>query len=422
MNYKNYSNKAYNLHFITTDRFKSIAIKINFKKKIKKEDMTYRNLLTKVLLESTKKYNTPQKLEIKTEELYGLGINSSNYISGNYIITSFMAGFLSEEYTEKGMNNKSLQFILDIIFKPNITNGEFAYFDLAKRLVEDEINTFKDNIKSYATQKLIENMKLDNAYNPIGYIEDLNNISNKDLYNYYQNMLKSDLIDIFIIGNDVLKFKDLITNNFKINTIKKTGNSHFINHKKENKGKKIIETMPLEQAKLNIGFKLKKLTEFEKKYVMNIYTFILGGSPDSKLFKNVREKNSLCYNISCSNHPVSNIIIINAGINKEDFKKCLSLIKKELKCMSKGEFTDSEIEAAKKTYINSLKEIEDNQNAVIKIFESHAYLNFDLLDERSKNILKVTKKDIIKLSKKIKIDTIYLLEGEKKCKKSKSKN
>ena len=412
MNYKKYSNNAFNIHIITTDKFKSIAMKVNFKKKIEKEDITYRNLLTKVLLQSSKNYPNKQKLEIATEDLYNQGISASNYISGNYIITSFNTSFLNENYTEKSMNEKSINFFLELIFNPNIKNKKWEYFDLAKRLVKDEIDTMKDNPKAYSIQRLSEEM-LETSYNPIGYIEDLENMSNEDLLSHYENMLKSDLIDIFIIGNiDADKIKKLINEKFKVNTVKKTTGEHFIKSNLRKKVKVIKETMPLEQAKLCLGFKLDNLTDFEIKYVMNAYCYILGGGPDSKLFKNVREKHSLCYNISCFHRPVTNTMIITAGVNKEDVKKCTSLIKKEVNKMSKGDFKDTDVEASKIIGINALKEIEDYEYSIIKIFESHEYLNFDLLDERSLNILNVTKEDIINVSKKIHLDTIYLLEGD----------
>jgi len=412
MNYKKYTTNAFNIHVITTDKFKSISMKVNFKKKIEKQDITYRNLLTKLLLQSSKKYPSKQALEIATEDLYNQGISSSNYISGNYIITSFNTSFLNENYTEKGFNEKSINFFLDLIFKPNY-NKEFAYFDLGKRLVKDEIDTIKDDPKSYSIQRLTEEMN-DKSFNPIGYLDDLENITNESLYEYYQNMLKSDLIDIFIIGNiDAEKMKNLINEKFNINTLKKPSTTHFITHDKI--GKKVntvTENMPLEQAKLCLGFKLNNLTDFEIKYVMSVYCYILGGGPDSKLFKNVREKHSLCYNISCFHRPVTNTMVITAGVNKEDVKKCITLIKKEITKMSKGDFKDSDIDAAKIIGINALKEIEDYQSSIIKIFESHEYLGFDLLDERSLCINNVTKQDVINVSKKINLDTIYLLEGD----------
>ncbi|MEG2322654.1 MAG: insulinase family protein [Bacilli bacterium] len=413
MNYKKYTTNAYNLHIINSDKFKTIMVKINFKKKLKKEDITYRNLLIKILGQSTKNYPSKRDLEIACEDLYNLSMDNRNSISGNYIITSFSSFFLNEKYTEENMNIKSLEFMLDMIFKPNIINNEFAYFDLGKRLVLEEINTLKDDPKTYSTLRLLEEMDKD-AYNPVGYIDDLNKIDNNSLYKYYLNLLKSDLIDIFVIGKvDCEVVKQQISEVFKINTLKKPSESHFLEIKKiRKKVKTVKEELSLEQAKLSIGFKLDNLNDFEKKYVMNIYTFILGGSPDSKLFKNVREKNSLCYNISATYRPVSNLMIINAGINLDDFKKCLSLIKKEIIKMSKGDFSDDDINAGIITYINTLKDIEDFEPSLIKIFESLEYLNFDLLEDRAKSIVNVTKEDVINLSKKIHLDTIFVLGGK----------
>ena len=413
MNYSKYTTNAYNLHLIKTDKFKTVMLRINFKKKIEKEDITYRNLLSKVLFQSNKNYSSKRELEILTEELYNISISSRNSISGNYMVTSFDTVFLNEKYTEEEMNFKSIKFMLDMIFAPNIENKEFKYFDLAKRLVIDELETQKDNTSKYSKQRLLECMDKNSplSYNPIGYMEDLEKITNKDLYKYYEKMLKSDLIDIFIIGDLNEEFiKNIFKENFTVNTLKKQGIPHYYEHTKYRKSKTVKESMDIQQSKLRIGIKLKDLTDFEKKYVANMYAFILGGGPDSKLFKNVREKNSLCYSINCSYLPVFNTMIISAGINSSDFKKCLSLIKKELTNMSKGNFENEDLEAAKTTYINSLREIEDSQASIIRIFESHEYINFDLLDKRTE-VINVTKEDIINFSKKINLDTIYLLEG-----------
>lgn len=412
MNYNKFTTNAYNLHLINTNKFKTVMLRINFKKKIEKEDITYRNLLSKVLFQSNKNYFSKRELEILTEELYNISISSKNSISGNYIVTSFDSIFLNEKYTEEGMNEKSIKFMLDMIFSPDVEKKEFKYFDLAKRLVIDEIDTQKDNTSKYSKQRLLESMDRNSplSYNPIGYIEDLEKITNNDLYNYYEKMLKSNLIDIFVIGDLNEEFiKNIFKENFPINTLKRKGVEHYYIHSKIRKPKTIKENMDINQSKLKIGIKLNDLTDFEKKYVANMYAFILGGGPDSKLFKNVREKNSLCYSINCSYLPVFNTMIISAGINSSDFKKCLSLIKKELDNMSKGNFELEDLDAAKTTYINSLKEIEDSQASIIRIFESHEYLNFDFLDKRS-DVLNVTKEDIINFSKKIHLDTIYLLE------------
>ena len=154
------------------------------------------------------------------------------------------------------------------------------------------------------------------------------------------------------------------------------------------------------------------MTDFELRYVLNVYSYILGGGPDSKLFKTVREKNSLCYYISSSSQPLNSILTISAGINKKDFNKTLNLIKKEFLNMRKGKFEDDDIIKAKITYINSLKELEDSPQSLLSLYAGMEYLNSDDLDQRFIKINKVTKSNVIKLASKIHLDTIYLLEGE----------
>jgi predicted Zn-dependent peptidase len=116
------------------------------------------------------------------------------------------------------------------------------------------------------------------------------------------------------------------------------------------------------------------MTDFELRYVLNVYSYILGGGPDSKLFKTVREENSLCYYISSSAQPLNSILTINAGINKKDFQKTITLIKKELLNMKKGKFDADDIIKAKITYINSLKELEDNPQSLLSLYAGIEYL------------------------------------------------
>ena len=79
--------------------------------------------------------------------------------------------------------------------------------------------------------------------------------------------------------------------------------------------------------------------------------------------------------------------------------------------MEKGDFTQEDINTAKESYISLLNEIEDNQDAIVETYLAKDLLNLGDIEERKEMIMKVTKEDIIKLSKKVKIDTIFLLEG-----------
>ena len=67
MEYQKYDFDTYRLHIIKTDKFKTINIKINFKRILKKEERTIRNLISQIMLCSSKKYPTKRDLEIESE-------------------------------------------------------------------------------------------------------------------------------------------------------------------------------------------------------------------------------------------------------------------------------------------------------------------------------------------------------------------
>ena len=87
------------------------------------------------------------------------------------------------------------------------------------------------------------------------------------------------------------------------------------------------------------------------------------------------------------------------------------LVKKLMKDMVKGNFKDEHINIVKENYISLLKEIEDNENAIIETYLAKDLLNLGDIEERKREVMKVTKEDIVNVAKKIKIDTIFLLEG-----------
>lgn len=419
MEYKKIAEKGYNLHIIKNKKSKKIKIKINFKEKLTKENIVYRNMLSIILLESNKFYKTKRLLDIKCEDLYYVAVNSQASFIGNYNILSFDTVFLNEIHTEKGLNNESIKFFFELITEPNIEYSEFnkETFKIAKTLLKEDIESFNDFPNKVAFNSFHKSILKGTNQDlvGVGYMEDLEKMTEKSLYKYYQKIIKDNIIDIFVIGNfDSDEMEKTIKGNLKFNKNPKESESHFLKHTKTRKiVKKIVEEKDIQQSILLIGSKLLNITDFERLYVLSIYNMILGGSPDSLLFKSVREKNSLCYSISSAYSATSNIQIVNAGIDKSNFNKTVTLIKKEIKKMENGEFTEKQIEQAKTSYIEALKEIEDTQSGMISLYEGHTYLGFDLIKERAEKIKKVTKEDIIKVSKKMYMDTIYLLKGVK---------
>lgn len=419
MEYKKFEMGAYNLHVITTNKFKNIGININFKKIVEKKDTTYRNLICKILFESTEKYSSRRDLAIECENLYNSGCGMRNTLSGRYIVSSFNGSLLNEKYTESGYLEKTLSFFMEILFKPDIVNNSFKKekFDIVKKLVLEDIDAYNDSPNTYANELMFE--KLDSSlplsYHLCGYKEDLEDITPESLYEYYKTLINSDNIDIFVCGNvDAEMIKNLISKIFKINTIKKDKGSHYLVHKKFHKRiRSFSEARNLNQSILSVGAKIKIDDDFERFYVGYIFNLIYGADSDSKLFKVVREKNSLCYSIHSRYLVVSSVLMINVGINKNNYKKTVNLIKKELKAMINGEFSEDDIEKAKTIFISGCEEALDSTANIINTYVTYTYFNSDSIEDRIKKIKKVTREDIINFAKKVYLDTIVLLEGDK---------
>lgn len=417
MNYTNYNMGSYNLHIIKNSSFKTITIRVNFKSKLNKSEITARNLLRLNLINSTKKYPTERLMNIESENLYNLGYSCQGMISGNFLVMSFFINFLDSKYIEEDNLEQSIDFLCEMLFNPNVEGKKFesTNFNLVKDSLKNTIESEFENPSKYASNRLLEEMdkNANYAFNPNGYLDDLEKIDEKTLYKTYETMLAKDIIDIFVIGDvSPTNIRELFSKKIPINTMKKPVATHFIEHKKLRSKTKIVkEQKDISQSKLYLGFKVDNNDLFEKQYVASIYTFILGGGPDSKLFQSVREKNSLCYYVSASFKPISNLLIITSGIDKKDYKKAVSLIKKEIKNMVNGDFNEEDIKKAVSTYLNSCESVLDSPAAIVNNYVTSEYLGFDLIDERIANIKKVTKDMIVNFAKKVHLDTIFLLQG-----------
>lgn len=410
---------SFNLHMINTEKFKTITIKILFHTPIIKEEITKRNVLADVLLQSSNKYSSKRDLIIAAEELYAADISTNNQRLGNYILTSFNLQTLMDKYTEEGNVEKSFRFLSEILFNPDIENKQFKKdkLDIAKNNSLMALDSIKENATNYSLIRMAETFDKDSpiSYRMTGYPEDLDMITEKTLYEAYQKMINNDYVDIFVVGNfDKKEMLALVKKCFKFKRVKKRKASYYLKeHKARKKRLFAKEEIDNTQSKLAIACPINKVTEYERNYPLILANLILGGGVDSKLFKDVREKNSLCYTVRSFSNKLDSLLVITAGIDKNNYSKTVEVITRILNDLKKGKFTDNDIEIAKEFYYTSIEELEEDEYRIIVEFMMEEILGLDPIVERLKKISKVNKKEIVKVFKKITMDTVFLLEGVK---------
>jgi len=419
MNYTRHELGAYNLHLINTDKFKTVKVEISFKKPIQKEDSTYRNLLCELMTLTTKKYKTKRQLAIKKQELYSSFIGATNHRYGNYINTIFSLNVLNDKYTEEGNFNNALMFFKDIIFDVDVEGNGFneKNFEREKNNYKLDLDGIKEDSDSYSMIRMYEVMEKDgpSSYRLMGYPEILEDITKEDLYHHYKDMLKTSLVDVFVIGDfDNEEMLEKIRSFMSLNVFKKKRVNYVLEEKELRKRRLFgAEQADNLQSKLAYGFRFQKLSTYERNYPLTLLNIIFGGGVESKLFREVREKHSLCYYINSVCNKFDNIIMVRAGIDKANLKQTVDLVDKELTKLKKGKISDEDIAKAKEFYLTVLDAIEENPSQILSDYLMMEILETDSIVEKRKKIMEVSKNDIVKVAKKIKGDTVFCLEGDK---------
>ncbi len=418
MEYKRIKKENKTYHLINTDRFKTITIVLFFTKEFNKNDIVFGNFLTNNLVYSSKKYNTKNKIASYGEDLYGTKISSSFLINGKCETISFTLEYINPKYTESKYQSLSLDFLKEIVLNPNVKNNEFNhdYFEIIKKDAISNVKNIKDNPNLFAS---IEYSKImykgtPNEYSSIPSLKDIEKVNPKNLYDFYKALFDGSFkVDICILGDVNNDIVDIINDMFS--SIKSNNKKYdfMIKSKFENKVTEKIDSLDFNQSKLYIGYKLDKMNYHEFNHVLRVYNTILGTMNDSILFNIVREENSLCYSIGSYVTRYNPSLTIYAGINKKNYDKTIELIKSCVSSMSDKKVLERLFSSAKKminTYINNYY---DDSVAQINHYFNLEFDSIEDVEVTREKINEVTREEVIELNKKIHLNTIYMLKGDK---------
>lgn len=412
--------KGIKLHFLNTEKFKTNIISVFLTTKLTRENVTKNALIPAVLRLGTNNIKTQKELNIKLDTMYGANFNCGIEKRGDNQVLKFYIEAINDEFVLEKENilEQSINLLLDVVFNPLVCEDSFKedYVNGEKKNLKKIIESKIDDKSAYAYIRCIEEMYKNKSYGlyQYGYVEDLEKINAKNLYEYYKTLLQQCKIDIFISGKleNEERIKSIIEKNDQIKLLNER-TPEFIHDSKDivdNIEEKIVsESMNITQGKLVIGMNIKDSNEEEAP--LSVYNAILGGGANSKLFQNVREKASLAYTASSLYLKNKNNIIIRCGIEIGNYEKAVEIIKQQLEDMKQGKFSDENITDAKELMIASLNSIKDEQTSQISYLMSQELLDKEQeLSEYIEQIKLVTREQIIDVANKVKINTIYFLK------------
>lgn len=301
-----------------------------------------------------------------------------NRKTGDNHIFKFYLESINEEFLpeKEEIAQKCLEILFDIVFNPLIEGDKFKeeYVQGEKENIKQIIQSKIDNKSKYALDRCIEEMFKDQAYGlyKYGYVEDLEKITPQSLYEYYKKLINNCKIDIFCSGIIESKhIENIVQENELIKSANPRKAEYVVNNETteevEIKQEKVVEDhMQVTQGKLVIGLTVNDTKEGSK-YTASLYNAILGGGANSKLFQNVREKESLAYTAGSNYVRQKNSIFIRCGIEIENYEKALQTIKQQLEDI-KMESLMRKYRKLKNLIIESVKSIPSEQDTEITYY------------------------------------------------------
>lgn len=413
------------LHCIDTNKFKTNLMAVFITLPLNRERITFDTVIPAVLKRGTKELKTQEEISKKLENMYGASFDCGiEKIGDNHVIKFYLESlndnFVPED-SKQNISRESIDLLLDIILNPLTENNKFKdeYVEAEKNNIRLLIESKIDNKDQYALNRCIEEMYKDKPYGlyKFGYTEDLEEINSQNLYDYYNELINTSKIDIFVSGElkkeDIV---DIVKNNENIKRLKERKANYIVNNeqtesKEAVQEKEVEEKKDVAQGKLVIGLDVE-LTDYNSKFPVSLYNVILGESATSKLFQNVREKASLAYSARSNYVRQKNNIYIRCGIEIENYDKALKIIKEQLEDMKNGKFTEDDLVNSKKYMISGIQAAQDEQDSEITYYIGQELSGMlTTFEEYETKINEVKLEDVKNVGSKVKINTIYFLRN-----------
>ncbi|WP_079525342.1 EF-P 5-aminopentanol modification-associated protein YfmF [Solibacillus isronensis] len=410
--------KGVSLHIRQTAQFKTVNFSIKWRTPLNEETAAQRTVLSNVLQHSNEKFPTSASYRSYLDDLFGTVLYFDTAKRGQEHTVLLNVETVNDQYLSHGnVLNEAIDLIQEAIFKPNYENGVFkeSIVNREKEMVIQRIQSIFDDKSRYAQKRLTEIIRPNSAasFSANGNIEAVKAITPQSLTKTYEDMLANDVIDIYVVGDiNVEEMTEKLKAAFQFadrNALPKTQeDTNPANVEPYTK-----ETQEMKQGKLHIGYSTPVRFGDKDFPIMQIFNGIFGGYAHSKLFMNVREKESLAYYASSSYSSQYGLLFVVSGIEPANEEKARKLIAEQLKVMQNGEITDLELAQTKAMLINQLKEALDSPRGQIEIFDQYKVLDEPFtMDTWTARWQSVSKEDVQKVAQDIKLEATYFLCGK----------
>ncbi len=412
-------NNGIDLWVYPTQQFKETRVEVYLHRDLD-VDTTLTALIPQVLMRGSQGFPDMKAIETELAALYGAVVGGRMHKKGERLLMQLSLGVIADRYLDEPMPvlSRGMALLADILLRPVEENGAFRsdYVDQEKKALQEAIEGIVNDKRAYAQKRCIEIMCADEPYRRYVYgdLADLPQIDASRLYQHYRRFLVESPMEIYCLGAVDVDEVAAICNTalgFARQGDAPLQPTVFPHAPKD--VRRVIEREPCQQGKLVMGYRTGIQVQDPGYYALLMYNQILGGSGNSKLFMQVREKASLAYYVASSVDTGKGLMMIHAGIDPGALDQTLDIIHQQGRDMEAGRISDTEWRQSQKTLLEGLKKVGDSPGAVISLAMSgRLYHRNQSLAEIMAEVEKVTVDDVMAVARQIRLDTIYFLTAE----------
>ena len=401
------------------DRFKQNVLSLQFLRPMCREEASLNALLPAVLLRGCKSCPDMRSVTLKLDDLYGASIGALVRRTGDIQSTGLSCGFIDDRFTLEGdaLLAPMMAFLEEILLDPVTADGVFSaeYVASEKQNLIWTLESQRNDKRAYAGNQLLKQLCKEDSYGipRLGEIADVEAITPESLYAHYRKVLEESPVHVFFVGSmnpeavaDALRPMLSRLAKQPMTLPSQTGLKPGDYCERE-------EVLDVAQGKLCMGY-VTPITLRDPRYAaVQVCNTIFGAGMTSKLFMQVREKMSLCYDIGSGFHGSKGIMTVSAGIEFEKKDIVLQEVKHQLQQILEGNVSREEMAAAKESLLSMLRSYHDSPGAIEGYYASAAISGIGMDTARFMAAVEAVElSDVIAAAKTLQLQAVYFLKGE----------
>lgn len=413
-----YLSPGIRLQCYTDNRFKQNALSIQYVRPMRREEAAMNALIPSVLLRGCNSAPDLRQITMRLDTLYGASVSPISRRSGDYQTTGFYVGMMDDRFAMGGepLLEETLAFVGELLFDYPTENGGFldAFVQGEKTNQIYAIEAERNDKRTYAAQQLLKKMCGPDSFGlpRMGEPEEVSAITPQALLRHYETLRRESPVELFYVGSA------------QPGKVEAALQKIFAGEKRDYRplppqtdltpGPKqaLSEAMEIAQGKLAMGYVTPITNRSTAFPAMQMLSTVFGGGMTSKLFQNVREKQSLCYSIGSGYYGAKGIVLVSAGIDFDKEQHVRQEVEKQLDACRRGEISQAEVDAARHSLISALQAVPDSPSSIENYYSTMTLNGCGMDPQRHRAALEaVTAEDLVAAAKTLELHSTYFLKG-----------